>query len=304
MSIKTNYIFLIGAPKSGTSSVARMLDGRSDVAFPSFKEPAYFTDFTERPWGGRGSEALLRVTAKSWDEYEAYFAHQPDAPWRIDASTDYLSCPVSAERIAAFRDDPGVGQVKVAVILRDPVARAISEYQHTVRDRLETRSLKQAIEREDQRLAGGYHPLFGHVMRGCYASQLARYRALFDDILILDYHRLREGSEVIDQLTDWAGLERVQAVEMKSMNRSHVYRLGALNRALHDDSALRKFARLLVPQRFRQSIRTRVEAANKKTYTPSAEELDMLRVALRDEIKACVADPDIPTEGWSLALGR
>ncbi|MDG2340922.1 MAG: hypothetical protein P8L32_06990, partial [Paracoccaceae bacterium] len=267
------------------------------------KEPAYFTDFSTRNWVGPGGAALQASTIGNRADYDGLFADQSDRAWRLDASTDYLSCPVSAERIAAFRDDPEVGQVRVAMILRDPVARAISEYQHTIRDRMETGSLRHAIEREDARLAKGKHPLFGHVFRGSYASQIARYRAHFDDILILDYHGMSKGFSVVNQMTAWLGLPSVEAKTMAASNKSHVYRSSLLHR-FAENTAIKNLTRPFVPSRLRDRIRQVINAVNQTSYSPSTVELEMLRDALADEISACVDDPTIPTDNWTLALNR
>jgi len=280
-----------------------MLGNHPDIIIADHKEPAFFTDFAEREWSGPGIDGLMATTTSSREAYEAQFAANPDANWRVDASTDYLSCPVSAERIAAFRDDPEVGEVRVAAILRDPVARAISEYQHTVRDRLETKTLKAALEQEETRLAKGMHPLFGHVNRGCYASQIARYRAHFDDFLILDFHRIRDGMGVANQLTKLMGLEAVEAEQMASANKSHVYR-SSLVHSIIETEFVTDVARALVPSRFRDRIRQMINNLNQTKYTPSSKELALLREALADEIDACVADPQIATDRWSLALDR
>lgn len=303
MSGKPNYLFLVGAPKCGTSSLARMLGAHPDVVIARIKEPAFFTDFSERDWTGPGTAGLMRSSIGSREDYEAQFAEQPDALWRVDASTDYLSCPVSAQRIAAFRNDPEVGEVRVAVILRDPVGRAISEYQHTIRDRLETKTLKRALELEEGRLSKGMHPLFGHVFRGSYASQIARYRAQFDDVLILDFHRIREGVKVVNQVTDYMGLSPVEARNMASANTSHVYRSSVIHRIIEAEF-VKNIARALVPSQFRDRVRQAINSLNQTSYTPASKELDMLRSALADEIAACMADPEIPTDRWTLAVNK
>ncbi len=302
MSRKPNYLFLVGAPKCGTSSLARMLGRHPEISVASIKEPTHFTDFNTRDWTGPGIDGLRKSIVSDRAEYNALFAAKPEAAWRVDASTDYLSCPVSAERIAAFRDDPDVGEVRVAAILRDPIARAISEYQHTVRDHFETGTLKRAIEKEATRLAKHMHPLFGHVNRGCYACQITRYRTLFDEVLILDYHGLRDGFEVVNQVTGNLGLEPVEAETMASSNTSHIYRSSLIHRIIENEF-IKDVARAFVPTRFRDSVRQSINSINQTSYSPSAVELHMLRDALSDEIAACIADPSIPTDRWSLALG-
>lgn len=301
MSRKTNYLFLVGAPKSGTSSLARMLGRDPSVARAKVKETLYFTDFAEREWSGPGADGIAYMLQPTWAAFEAQFSDNPDAIWRVDASTDYLSCPVTPARLAAFAKSPEVGQVKVVVMLRDPVQRCISEYQHTVRDGLETRSLKHAIEQETARMEAGFQPLFWHVYRSNYATQIARYRAHFDDLIVLDFHRIKEGTELVDRVSDAMGLPRAPVEEMHGENQSYVYRFGFVHRVIQN-AVIKDIARAIVPARFRDGVRQSINSINQTSYSPSAVELQMLRDALRDEIDACVADPAIPTDRWTLAL--
>jgi len=62
--------------------------------------------------------------------------------------------------------------------------------------------------------------------------------------------------------------------------------------------------RFLVPKGFRAGIQSVLSRLNRTEYRPSKAELAMLRNALQSEIAACVADPAIPTDRWTAALGR
>lgn len=300
---KTNYFILVGAPKCGTRSLLTMLGQHPEISVSTNSEPKFFTDFAGRNWNGPGAERLVVTLTSDWESYDSLFAHNPDAKWRADLSTDYLSCPASPGLIADFAARPDVGEVRVAVILRDPVARVVSEYQHTLRDHFETKSLLQSLELEEERLASDMHPLFGHIMRSRYASQIARYRERFDDILILDFHELHGSLTVVNQITDWLGVARIEPVEMVTANTSHAYRFGFIDKAFRSDG-LKRIARMIVPAKFRHRVWKTLSDANSKKFEPSPEELGAIRDALRDEIQACLADPGIPTDHWDLALNR
>lgn len=303
MGSKKNYLFLIGAPKCGTTSLAATLSRHPQIDMPLHKETLLFTDFAERTWTGPGVARFQALTS-DFDAELAGMYPDTDAPWRIEASTDNLSCPVSARRIAEFAKRDDVGEIRVVAILRDPVLRAVSEYQHTVRDGLETKSLRKSLLLEQDRLAQGMNPLFGHVFRSRYASQLARYFDLFgDDLLILDYHRLNQGRAVVYQVTEAMGLAPVEIEEVPARNRSFVYRSPVLARLQANETVL-QVLRMLVPKGLRSGIRSLVARLNRTRYRPGKSDLDMLRSALQDDIAACVADPRIPTRNWTAALDR
>jgi len=186
---------LIGAQRSGTSSLFRYLAAHPNVGPPVRKEVGYFT---RRYSAGEG-----------W-----YRAHFPLAVRRrltagafvtFDATPDYLVHPYAAERAA--RLVPGA---RVVVLLRDPVERAASHYRHMVRVGFEELPLEEAIEREPERLAGdlarlrqdpGHDPRsflrHSYVTRGLYAEQLARWFECFpsDRVLIIESAELFSSPE-------------------------------------------------------------------------------------------------------------
>jgi hypothetical protein len=112
------------------------------------------------------------------------FAHRLRPPAiTIDASPYYLAHPLAAER--AHRLLP---EVKLVALLRNPIERAFSHYQHEVRDGRESLSFAEAIDREAERLAGeeerlqrdsGYysfnHHRYSYTRRGHYLEQLERW---------------------------------------------------------------------------------------------------------------------------------
>jgi hypothetical protein len=125
--------------------------------------------------------------------------------------------PLAAERIS--RDLPGV---KLLVLVRDPVERAYSAHAHELARGYETEPFEQALELEDQRLAGeaerivsqpGYHSHshqhHAYLTRGLYADQLERLDKLFgaDRVHVVDSGRFfTEPEPVYDGVLDFLGL--------------------------------------------------------------------------------------------------
>lgn len=300
-----NYLFIIGAPKCGTTSFADMLGQYRNVAVATGKEPRFFTDYGSVDWTGPAGQAFQRTMVRHRTAYEAEFAHRPDALWRVDASTDYLSCPASAGMIADFAATPAVGEVLVAVILRDPVARAISEYAHTLRDGFETESLRRSVELEPERIAANWHPLFHHLRRSHYAREVAAYRARFGDrLLILDYHALEAGFARLTDAMRLAEGDRAAGAEagMSHANQSYTPKSRTVQ-ALLTSPLAKRVARAVLPTGLRSGVRRRIEALNASDTRPDPADVALLRDRLAVDIRACIADPDIPTGAWALARG-
>jgi hypothetical protein len=121
------------------------------------------------------------VVERGLEWYEAtYFSHATTESLLGEKSTSYLEDPAAAERAAAV-----LGPVPIVVQLRDPVARAVSNWRFSSSNGLEQRPLEQALEDE---LAGRQSDWdrsrtsvspYAYLERGRYAEYLAPWFAVF-----------------------------------------------------------------------------------------------------------------------------
>ncbi len=295
---RRDYLIILGVPKSGTTSIANFLDQLPDVVVARSKETAFFTDFSRRAWSGPGggfADSLISDEAVFSEE----FAADPAARLRVEASTDNLWCPGTAQRILEFSNRNDVGNVHLVAIFRDPVARIVSEYEHTLRMGWQTETLLQSLRAEAERKRMGWHPLFYHVERTRYFEQIKPYRDLFGDrLLVLDFHKLGAG-DWMETLLDFTNLPKsTEQPVMERKNERYVSSHPWLSRALKNPT-LQRLGRTIVPPRFRSSIRATITPKSKDRYRPSTEELAFIKDALADDIAACLKDPGIPTDAWS-----
>jgi hypothetical protein len=299
-----DYLILVGAPKCGTTSIAEWIDSLPGCVLAQGKETLFFTDFADRDWSGPGPGPGFAAGApKTPEEFAHRFSHDRESDLRVEASTDNLSCPVSPDRIAAFRDRSDVRSLRVLALTRDPVGRIVSEYEHTLRVGWQRADLLTSLKAEKERTAKGWHPLFWHTARSRYAGPIARYRHLFgDDFLVLDYHTI-EMAETRERLAAFIGLPKHEAVEpMPRKNARKVDRNLAL-KPLFKNRLLLSLARTVVPKTARAGIRKAVTGPALARYEPSPREREFIMSALGDEITACKANGDIPTEHWSCLEG-
>lgn len=123
----TPRFLIIGAMKAGTTSIFNYIATHAAFRGPVVKEIDYFNFNSQQ--------------STAW-----YRAHFPSVPARGgmyftgEASTGYLSNPRAAQRVHRLFPD-----IRIIVMLRDPVDRAISHYFHEVRAGREQRSLADAI---------------------------------------------------------------------------------------------------------------------------------------------------------------
>lgn len=184
---------IVGAQKAGTSSLYGQLAAHPSVV-PALRKEVHF--FDRRP------ARLARYRA--WFPTRATLALVAERTGRGitgEATPYYLCHPAVPQRL---RD--AVPEARIIVVLRDPVARAISGYHHCVRHG-ERRPIDVALDpanaevlppASDVRWYDSPHsPLrnCGYLARGRYAEQLERWFAVFprEQILVLDSEVLRAG---------------------------------------------------------------------------------------------------------------
>ena len=167
-------VLIIGAQKGGTTSLFTYLAQHPDVLPPLYKEVHYF-DFNY----SRGTE---------WYRGRFPYGHRlRRGSLTLDASPYYLVHPLVPQRAAQL-----LPQVKLVAVLRNPVDRAHSHYQHEVRGGRESLSFAEAIEKEPERLAGEEerlrndpdyysfnHHRYSYTRRGLYIEQLRRWAQHF-----------------------------------------------------------------------------------------------------------------------------
>lgn len=116
----TPNLFIVGAPKCGTSSLFDWLEKHPDIRGSRVKEPFFLTD-PEHPLSRRPNLAHDGMVA-----YNEFFATEDtDSPIRMEATTHYLFDPVARDVIASMAD------VRVIIVLREPAMRVYSSFQYT-----------------------------------------------------------------------------------------------------------------------------------------------------------------------------
>ena len=132
--IHSNPSFLIiGVDKGGTSSLYDYLIQHPKIKSCVVKEPNYYAMYYDR--------------GLSW--YKSCFPISFGNPKFItgEASTQYYWYPYSAQRI--YRDFPNI---KLIMLLRNPIDRCYSHYNMNVGGSKENLSFEDAIEQEDKRI--------------------------------------------------------------------------------------------------------------------------------------------------------
>jgi len=191
---KLPNFFLVGTPRSGSTSLYHHLDQHPDIFMSPLKEINYFSEelrdryiATELQPSVRKNAEMLRQYldgpllekrfcgyVEDWDDYCRLFAGAENESAIGEASICYLWSKTAPERIAARLPD-----AMILMVLRNPIDRAYSQHLQNINHGMQ-RTFREHIEAS---LAGGFgetiNDLHPFLEFGLYAEQLLRYRRLF-----------------------------------------------------------------------------------------------------------------------------
>ena len=197
--------FIIGAQRSGTTFLYELLDEHPDVAMakPKRPEPKWFLDPQKAVQSGQAwNESLFQGAS---------------ARLRGEKGTSYLEHPEVADAI--LRVFPGA---RFIAILREPSARAVSNYRFSVENGSESLPIGEALTPEAEKRH--YDPKkfsvspYSYLRRGLYADYLAPWtdRVTSSRLHVMVLEELLAGRGAFDQVCRFL---RIDPFEPKGMSR-------------------------------------------------------------------------------------
>ena len=214
---------IIGAQKSGTTSLYDFVIKHPAIAPASEKEPRYFS--TQHKFGELWYRSNFPTKLSRY-----YFTKRTNHKLLSgEATTSYLFHPMASSRMKKVLPD-----VKLIVILRNPVDRAYSNYHYSVRHNKETLSFEEGIELEEKRCAKERERLIkdpdsitvhyhdnSYLAKGVYVDQLEEWFRHYDkeQFLILNTEDFRENpQQTLDQVFDFLGVASFRAENLRNLN--------------------------------------------------------------------------------------
>ena len=188
-------LFLIGAMKSGSGYLHKLLGAHPAIFMSSEKEPHYFVDpnVLRQQWHVGWARGYWR----SEDRYLNLFAAAGDAAVIAEASTGYSKLPMYtrvAERILNFNP-----HARFIYLMRDPVERTVSHYWHFTLNSKEHRPMLAAIQSNPEYTDVSY---YARQLRG-YLRHVGRER-----IFVLTMEELAANpAEQMSRVYEWLGVD-------------------------------------------------------------------------------------------------
>ncbi|MDA3952305.1 MAG: sulfotransferase [Bacteroidales bacterium] len=210
MKAKPDF-FIVGAAKSGTTSLYNYLVQHPEVYFSPIKEPNYFSNDidvskfsflykqntfldTEKYFSNKVLQNLSITFVRNIKHYERLFELGGKFKTRGESSTSYLYSKTAAQNIYDYNP-----QSKIIVVLRNPIERAFSHYKMALRSGHTKLKFKEAVEKDlmAKDKAWGVSALY--IELGLYYDQLMRYYSIFptDQIKVFLFKDLKNSTNKV-----------------------------------------------------------------------------------------------------------
>ena len=281
------FAIVIGAMKSGTTTLFDVLSQHPQVAPGRKKEPAFF--------------GLEEVWSRGFDWYEALWDFDPLVhKVALEASTDYTKYPYCDD--AAARMEAWQGrEFKLIYIMRDPLERIESHARHVniVKCELGLR----LSERKDHSLDAGVSDLSWAISQ--YATQIDHYERFFQDgrllLLVLEEYSadpvgaLKKICRFLD-IDDGFEFD----VDRRSNTAVTRTRLHPVAKWALKSSTLIAVLRNLVPEAAKPWIKNRTKVAVRHTgrFRLNPEEEEAARARLAEEVSRLETKYGVNTSLW------
>jgi hypothetical protein len=196
---------IVGAAKCGTTSLSAALASAPDILMPSEKEPKYFSvNFRPKQMAGPGDSEAYENKPRTLDAYRRLFEAVPSRVIVGEASTDYLYYQDCADEIRRI-----CGDIRIIIVLRDPVKRAFSNYLHMRRDGREYLAFADALAKERLRREQGYEYAWHYFENGCYADRVRKFQETFSMVRVIIYEEFfQDPLLAYNELLEFVGSEK------------------------------------------------------------------------------------------------
>ncbi|MCB0736066.1 MAG: sulfotransferase domain-containing protein [Bacteroidetes bacterium] len=244
-----NYpdFFVVGAAKSGTTTVCNYLNSHDKVFFPkNHQEPHYFSFYGQKPF--YTSSQFTSKMVWQHQEYKELYSSTSVNQCLGDGSTSYLYLSDIAVKNMKLHYGKRLNQLKILVILRNPVERAISHYNYLLRNGFENLPFEQAIRPDIIEKRKKIRWGFDYLEYGNYAEQLKPYLENFNIIKVIMFDDLKNPNTICQELGSFLGFEAKIISEFPKSNPSGKPIFKGLNHLLLKNPKLKKLSNGIKPR--------------------------------------------------------
>ena len=240
--------FIVGAAKSGTTSLYSYLNKHPEIEMSTIKEPDYFSnEFIEKQ-----SLYYKKESIKSLNKYHSLYSDTKNLI-RGEASVSYLFYEKVPKKIFKYNS-----RSKVIIMLRNPSDRAYSHYLMDKRLGFVRESFENIVHKKSTHKNSA---LFyqQYIELGQYSFQIKNYFDVFSkkNILIVDYDDfIYNSSEVLNKVCVFLNVENRSFSNTNKVYNKYTNPSNKLVKILYTFRFLREF----IGNFFSESLKIKIQA--------------------------------------------
>lgn len=261
-------VYILGAAKCGTTSLAYQLSNHDEIFLVNGKE-THFLSSDEK--FANGQEFYVKQFLGGYNREQVI----------LDATPEYLAKPdVIIPRIRQIHQN--CQHLKFIIVLRDPLARLISHYSHRTRTFNETRTIEEAVLTDIERInAPSPSDWSNYFTEGLYAKHLSQWFHNFPEarflILTLSDIEKNNGKSISKVLRFLDLQDNGSLKHMKHRNQRSKSSVPIVSRMVAQQWPLKNYLKKALPKYQRRKLAKWIHLA---TQRPTKE-----RLIIDDDIK-------------------
>ncbi len=287
MKNKLPNFLIVGAAKSGTSSLHNYLNQHPEVFMPSYnsegmkvKEPRFLIkDLVKH---------RLHNGVWTWEEYKSLFGDVTDEKAVGESTVLYLYYYKDA--IKNIKEKLG-NDVKIIIMLRNPADRAYSAFQHVSRGFKEQNSFEKSLEMEDGRLErdGNLTPMVMYKDMGLYHDMVKSFQENFSNVHVIIYDDFRDDTEnEMKKTYQFLGIS--DNADIDYVTRHNVggkrWKNDKVKYLFMKENPIKSIFRRIIPKGLRRGIRNNLVTPSTNKVTPmKGHTRIMLNNFFREDVK-------------------
>jgi len=255
--------FIVGASKSGTTSLYAYLERIPDIYMSPLKEPHFFHDKSFKLFS-------RSITDKS--EYLKLFELKTRQIAIGEASTSYLQDPKSAKLIHEQIPD-----AKIIIILRDPCQRIFSGY---------------LMFKSEGRMKMSFHKLIttqpSWLESGLYYSQVKRFIDTFGpkQVKILIFEEfIKDPKAVIKEILKFLQVDNELPENFEKIYNPYSAPRGKISQKIVSSKKISKISDQLIPKSLKWKLKEKIILKKQKRPDITNEESIILENYYREDVK-------------------
>ena len=251
-------LLIVGAAKSGTTSLHHYLNQHPDIFMCNPKEPHYLI-IKEI-----GVERIP-IGITDFQAYKCLFKNGKHKKYRGESSVMYLMYPeLVIPKIKEFLD----ADTKIIIMLRNPVKRAYSGYQHVKRYNVhENLAFKKAWEISEERYFENTEmtPASRYQELGLYYKQVKSYLEGLNNVHVIIYDDYKVDFEVeMQKVFDFLVIDKINInIEERHMVGGWQWENERMKKMMMKKNPLKSFLKMIIPfKSLRKKIRQNIQSKN------------------------------------------